>query len=401
MATAAYGSILLPETRADPYPLYARLRESDPVFDDDLTEGWIVSRYHDVRSVLQDHRRFSSERSRSPVFAARTAFREDMRRVLEHEMIFKDPPYHTRMRRLLQAAFKRRRVMEMEAWIASVVDAIVARVARDGGCDLVEELCDPLPALTLARLIGIPEEDHGMLRRWTHHLVWLAVPLRLLPQAAIHRIEETGVEMGEYLRGLFRERQCKPRGDLLSLLVGARGEERVSEPELFAVIVDLLVGGHETAANLLSTASLALLEHPEQRRLLEQDAARIPGAVEEFLRFESPIQLQIRVATEDVEIRSAAIRAGDPVLVLLGSANRDAAVFDEPDRLDVLRPAHEHLAFGNGVHYCMGATLARLEIQLAIRGLVQRFPEFRVADYEFRWKATAASRGLESLSLWF
>lgn len=397
--TAAYSSILKPEYRHNPYPLYAELRRGAPVFDADLTDSWIVTRYADVRSALLDSRFESGLRARS-LDTARARFGRGLAAHVDVEGVLSNLARGERIRAHLRSLLPKSRLEALAPALRAKVRAILRRATRDGGIDLVRDFADQLPPHAVAALLGIPDADRERLRAWTEDLVWLATPTPVLPRDAVERIEATGRDMGAYLGALIAERRRSPRDDLLGDLIRAAacGDE-LTDPELVALLAELLAGASAAAPHLIGMSALWLLQAVEERRRIERDPSLVPRAAEEFARYDSPVQVLPRVTREDLEIRGARIAAGEGVLLVLGAANRDPDHFPDPDRLDVGRRPNRHLAFGTGPQQCPGAPLGRLELQLAVRGLLEDIPEFRFADYEFRWRSSVASRGLEQLIL--
>jgi len=392
----------LPEQRADPYPVYARLREHQPIARSPLLGAWIVSRYADVEQVLRE-RHFTAERQDAALMRwLRWSARDESEflNFLDHDLLMIDGPRHTRLRGLVAKAFTLRRVDALRPRVEALTEELLDRVAarRDGRLEVIADIAMPLPAAVIGELLGVPAGDRDRLLRWSHQLVEFLDPLS--GREGLDPPKRATRAFATYFRELLAARRSRPRGDLLSALVAAEVEgERLQEAEILALAMLILVAGHETTTNLIGNAVWCLLRSPAQRARLQRAPALLPSAVEEFLRFESPVQLTDRVATEDCELAGARIRRGQLVGVLLGSANRDPERFPEPDRLDLGRDDNRHLAFGLGRHVCLGAQLARLEAQVVLAALLQRFPDFQGPTGAPAWKASAVLRGPVALEL--
>jgi cytochrome P450 len=382
----------LPEVREDPYPVYRALREADPVHRSSLMGMWILTRYRDVAFVLRDPR-FAADRSGWIGFDA-----------IDYEppprsMLSLDPPDHTRLRTLVGKAFTPRVVERLRTQVQAIVDEALDAAAERGGLELIEDLAYPLPVTVIARLLGVPEADFPRFREWSRVLVGSLDPLSLQDLERRERSDAAQRAIADYLGGVVAERRRAPRDDMISALIAV--EERgdvLSQDELLIMLVLLLVAGHETTVNLVGNGMLALLHHPQQLALLRERPELIESAVEELLRWDAPVQLTGRLVTEDLELDGRQLRRRELALVLLGAANRDPEQFPEPDRLDLARGPNQHLAFGRGIHFCLGAPLARLEGQVAIGSLVGRFPRLRLAGEPQR-SETVTLRGLRRLPL--
>jgi cytochrome P450 PksS len=390
--------------RADPYPVYARWRAEAPVYRTTLPDkqvAWLVTRYDDVLAVLKDDR-FSKDKTKalSPDQLARLPWMPSIFKPLERNMLDLDQPDHTRLRGLVHQAFTPRLVEGMRQRLQALTDELLDRVAAKGRMDLIHDYALPLPATIIAEILGVPAKDQHKFHRWSNAML-SAMPsawgrLKVIP----HVMAFIG-----YIRKLIKTRQASPRDDLLSALVEAReAGDRLSDDELLSMIVLLLVAGHETTVNLIGNGVVALLEHPQQMNRLRDDPASIKSAVEELLRYDSPVQMATeRYKREDVIVAGETIPRGQLVFAVLASANRDERQFDRPDELDLTREPNRHLAFGHGVHYCIGASLARLEGQIALNALLRRMPELRLAvkSQALRRRPSLILRGLESLPVTF
>jgi cytochrome P450 len=314
-------------------------------------------------------------------------------------MLFRDPPDHTRLRALASKAFTPRGVETLRGHIQGIVDRLLERVADAPRMDVIEDLAYPLPVTVISELLGVPVGDGDTVKGWSRDVARAldAIALPVGPDV-IERGRRATDEMAGYFRDLIAERRRRPGTDLLSGLVEAEeAGDRLTEQELLATCVLLYVAGHETTVNLIGNGLLALLRHPEERRRLQADPGLLSGAIEELLRYDGPVQRTGRMAAYDTEIGGVPIPAGSLVLGLLGAANRDPSRFTEPDRLDLGRAEPRHLAFGSGIHYCLGAALARLEAQVAIATVLRRFPALTLAVECPIWRPSSTLRGLEAL----
>ena len=392
------------EFRAAPYPFYARWRAETPVVRTTLGDkqiAWIVTRYDDVLTVLKDDR-FGKDKTKalSPEQLARLPWTPSVFKPLEQNMLDLDAPDHTRLRGLVHQAFTPRLIENMRRRIQDLTDELLDRVESRGRMDLIHDYALPLPATIIAEILGVPARDRHRFHRWSNAML-TAKPthwgkLRIIPHV---------LAMMRYIRKMSRARQAEPRDDLLSALVQAHeAGDRMSEDELLSMVVLLLVAGHETTVNLIANGVVALLDHPAELERLRETPALIKPAVEELLRYDSPVQLATeRYAREDVTLGGVTIPRGGLVFAALGSANRDERQFDQPDRLDLGRDPNRHLSFGQGVHFCLGASLAHLEGQIAISTLLRRAPDLRLAvpPQTLRHRPALILRGLESLPVTF
>jgi len=373
---------LSPEFLADPYPHYKHLRESDPVHFDATRGSWILTRYHDVARVLRDGEAFSAQQG------------------IATSMLVTDPPDHTRLRTLVSKAFTARTVQQLAPRIQEIVDGLLDAVADRGEMDAISEFAYPLPITVIAEMIGVEPQRRDFFREASVKIAFALGPISD-PDVAGRAVEGRNQLLG-YFDGLITKRKAEPRADLLSAMIQA--EERgdfLSRGELLAMVLLLLVGGHETTVNLIGNGLLALLRNPDESERLRSGEGTEKRAVEELLRYDAPVQYSGRVAKEDVEIGGKRIRAGEGVRMIIASANRDPEVFDDPDRLDLGRDPCPHLAFGSGIHFCLGAQLARLEAQIALPSILRRFPRLRRATDDLRWRPAPVLRGLEALPLTF
>lgn len=384
-----------PEFHADPHAKFHQLRTHDPVHFQQATGSWFVTRYDDVLSVLSD-RRYSADRfhlSEPEMLAS------PLIRALGSMMLFKDPPAHTRMRSLVSKAFTPRAVTDMRPRTQTIAAELIERRADTGTMDVIEDFAAPLPVTVIASMLGIPPSDYPLFKRWSDDLIKIVDGT--LAAAAFEQAERSAAEISGYLDETFAARRSEPRDDLVSRLVAARDEnDALSNDELFATCVLLLIAGHETTTNLIGNGLFALLRNPEQLELLRRAPELIGNALEELLRFEPPFQLTSRVAAEDTELRGKAVRQGQEVVLGLAAANRDPERFADPDRLDITRTDVQHLAFGHGLHFCLGAALARIEGQVALEALIA-LPGLGLIDPTPTWKPGVALRGLERMPVQF
>ena len=385
----------------DPFPLYAWLRDHDPVHWSESLNAWVVTRYDDVVDVFDRPGTFSSDRFRKvdERYASQRPAVRAVAEVLGHWLVFRDPPDHDRLRGLLQSSFTPKQLESSRDRIQRTVDALLDRVVARGAMDFIRQLAFPLPAIVIAGLLGAPEQDLESIKTWSDRLA------AYLGGAVDERdnFAEASAGLGalvDYFRALLRERERGPRDDLMTLMLRAENEgDRLSRDEVVANCILLLFAGHETTTNLLGNGLFHLLRHPAQAALLRTDGSLLHGGVEELLRFDGPVPATMKVATEDVAWRGRTIRRGDMVVPFIASANRDPRQFPDPDALDVRRQPERHVAFAAGIHYCLGAWLARLEARVVLETVFRRLPDLALAPGEPRWKPMIFLRGLESLPL--
>ena len=379
----------------DPYPVYAALRARDPVHRSRLINAWMFSRHADVDAILRDHRHFGNDPREGTLSPRQRAM---LPPADEFTMLFLDPPDHTRLRALVNKAFTPKTVNALEPHIRSILATLLDDIEDPGAFDLMQAVAQPLPVIVIAEMLGVPPEDRPQFK------VWSAQRARLLEPTIGRREREAGAAASKafdaYFRSIVEARRAEPRDDILSALVQAEDEgERLTERETLNMLRLLLIAGNETTANLIGNGTLALLRNPEQLRRLRDDPSLIPSAVEELIRFDSPVQTDFRRALTDCEVNGFPVRKRDNIVVLLGAANRDPEMFENPDRLDVGRDQRSHLSFGRGIHHCLGAPLARLEGRIVLEMLLERFPEIGLLTDRPRFHRTIVLRGLESLPL--
>jgi len=385
-----------PESKADPYPMYEELRPGDPVRSG--LGAWVTVSHATAEAVLRD-RRFSPSPTHMRRYKPPSYPPGDPRADLPAaDLLTMDPPDHTRIRRLVSGAFTPKAIAALEPWIREVAAGLLDQ-AGSSDFDLIDALAFPMPIAVICHLLGVPAEDQAKFRAWGHD-----VAATLEPQAAgaaLSQSRAAEVALTGYLRDLVSKRRADPDDSLLSDLIAAEEDgERLTHAELVAVALLLLVAGFETTVNLIGNGTVALLTAPDGRPQwdrLRHDPALVPAAVEELLRYDSPVQMTSRNATQDVELGGTLIRQGTPVVVAIGGANRDPAVFDEPARLLIDRPnAGRHLSFSLGIHHCLGAALARLEGRIAIEELTSRYPALALAGTPVR-RPLLVLRGFESV----
>ena len=380
---------------ADPYPAFARLREESPVFFDEPTGQWVVTRYADVNALLRDRRLGRSylhvasheEFGRPP----EPEFLAPFWKLVRAGMLDVEPPDHTRLRRLVSKAFTPRRVEEMRPRIRALAEELVRGLAERGGGDLIAEVAEPLPVTVIADLLGVPEADRPLLRPWSADICGM---YELNPSEETQRTAvRAAVEFSAYLRDLARARRAAPGDDLISALGQVEG---LSEDELVGTCALLLNAGHEATVNATGNAWWALFRNPSELARLRADHALVESAVEELLRYDTPAPMFERWVLADVEVAGVTIPCGAEVALQFASADRDPTVFPDPDRLDLSRAPNPHLTFGAGIHFCLGAPLARIELAESMRALLRGAPDLRPRE-EPEWKPGFVLRGLKTL----
>ncbi|MEU4158099.1 cytochrome P450 [Actinoplanes sp. NPDC026670] len=381
-----------PAFQNNPHPVYAQMRRTGPVRRVKLPSGldaWLVTRYEDGRRALTDPRLSKS----TSAVGSTGAGQPSLTAAISRHMLAVDPPDHTRLRRLVSAAFTARRIESLRPRIEEIAAGLLGALDGERSADLIDAFAFPLPIQVICELLGVPAEDQNAFREWSNVIVSGAF--------AADRLAPAITALVEYISALLAERRQSPGDDLLSGLiqVGEQGD-RLSAQELSSMVFLLLIAGHETTVNLIGNGTWLLLSERERWERLRADRALLPAAIEEFLRFEGPVETStFRIATESLEIGGVTIAAGDPVVVVLLSANRDDDRFPDAGELRLDRPNNAHLAFGHGIHYCLGAPLARLEAQIAFTALMDRFPDLRLATDpgELAWRPGTLLRGLHRL----
>ena len=418
-----------PAFRANPYPVYERILAEDPVH---LTPFGVraFARHADVLAILRDPKRFSSDDRKSPFYQPiGESFGAERKepaslgslgtsRVPEATLdgeyvqptegvsdadrpfLFQDPPDHTRLRRLVNHAFSAKTVEAMRPRIQEIVDELLDKVEAKGSMEAIGDLAYPLPVAVICEMLGVPKEDQPIFGGWSVELAKSLDPSIGQPDDVIQRRVKAVEDSRAYFRSLAAERRKNPGSDLLSALIAAEDEgDKLTEGELLSTCTLLLIAGHETTVNLIGNGVLQLLRHPDELTRFRANPDLAPGVVEEVLRYDPPVQFDGRICVERTEIGGATIEAGDFVMQLIGAANRDPSVFEDPSRFDITRNSTNHIAFGYGIHFCLGAPLARLEGQIALRSVVQSFPMLRLASDELRYKDQITIRGLAELNV--
>src|ERR687897_43345 len=394
-----------PVFKADPYPTYARLRSSAPVHRATLPDGrgvWLITRYEDVLAVLKDERFVKNWRSAlTPEQRAEIPTIPEVMKPLSQNMLDTDPPDHERLRALVSRAFTPRLVERMRPRVQAIADGLLNAVQERGEMDLIDDYAFPLPITVIAELLGVPAEDRNSFREWSDAAVSGNSTTEYLEEVLVPHMEA----FSDYLRRMFEEKRMNPKDDLISALVRAEeAGERLSEDELLGMVFLLLIAGHETTVNLIGNGMLTLLQHPAQLEKLKNEPALIKGAVEELLRYDGPVETSTeRFAREDVAIGGAGVPKGGVGKVVPGSAGHHPQRFTAPDALDITRAHNRHLAFGKGIHFCLGAPLARMEGQIAIGTLLRRMPELRLkgSPDALSWRPGMILRGLRGLPVEF
>jgi cytochrome P450 len=387
----------------DPFPLFRSLRAADPVHWSPRLKAWVLTRYDDCRAVLLD-REMSSDRLR-PYFATlpgpeaeRIA---DIIRYLTHWMVFRDPPEHTRLRKLASKVFHVQSMHAMRPQVEELAAWLLGRIGERDDIDFIADFAGPLPGLVIMAMLGVPRENLPLIKRLSDDMALFIGSSRMaaekydLAQAATH-------EMADYFRALIGKRRAAPQGDLLTRLVQLEEDgERLSEDELVATCILLLFAGHETTTNHIANAMLALLRFPEELAALRADPALAPRAVEELLRYDGPSGAQVRVVKVEQELRGRTLKPGERIFLMLNAANRDPEAYDGPDRLDLRRKEVPHLTFGFGLHICLGFPLARMEGQVALPAVLRHWKRIELAQPEKRleWLNSMVFRGMTSLPL--
>jgi cytochrome P450 len=387
-----------PEFLADPYPTYHRLRAEDPVHHSPLG-FWVLTRYEDVAAVLRDPR-FIKE-PLAALVAAR--FGAEVPRGVGLSMLDRDPPDHTRLRSLVSKAFTPRVVEGLRPRIQKIVDGLIAGAEAAGSMDLIEEFAYPIPVNVICEMLGVPVDDHERFKGWSLDIARGLDSIWLPPDSEIPRRSAAARHaISDYFRELIGQRRATPRGDLLSALIAAEeAGDKLNEEELLATCILILIAGHETTVNLIGNGVLALLRHPAELHRLRATPGLITTAVEELLRYDGPVQRTARVASDDATIGGHTIHKGEMVMPFIGAADRDPAQFPEPDRLDLSRADNRHIAFGWGIHFCLGAPLARVEGQIAIETLVRRLPRLELVTEAIEYRQSLTLRGLKELPVKF
>jgi len=375
--------LLDPEVLADPYPLYHRLRTEDPVHWDPFLHAWVVTRYTDVIRVLHD---FLADRTPTPeqLTGMGLSLLNPIAAVMVKQMLFMDPPAHTRLRALASSAFTPSRVEVLRSHIQKIADQLLDGI-QGSGMDVIADFAAPLPAIVTAEMLGVPTSDHLQLKKWSADFAEMLGNFQHNPDR-VPRVLRTVEEMLEYFRATVRELRVRPREGLINSLLTA---------------IVTMVGGQETTTNLIGNGVLTLVRNPAEMQRLRSDLSLIPSAVEELLRYESPSQHTARMAPYDLELGGRQIRKRQAVIAIMGAANRDPGRFSDPDRLDLNRKDNRHVAFGWAAHFCFGAPLARIEGQIAFETILQRMAHLTLQPGPLVWRENLGLRGLKALPITF
>ena len=392
-----------PTFKANPFPTFAAMRANDPIYAHRSPGGstiWYITRYEDVTAVLRDNEHFVKDVGNTLPPGTAKPRKSSLNRLINENMLFADPPDHTRLRALVNQAFTPRRIAQMAGQVQTITNELLEAIQDMGEADLIASFALPMPVRIIAELLGIPAGDQARVADWSQAII--SPGSRNLNYSTRKRKVRAFVN---YLQRMFAIRQETPQDDLISALVQAEeAGERLNEAELSSMVALLLVTGHETTVNLLGNGALALLQYPEQLAILRERPELWETAVEELLRFDGPVETSTtRWVRADFEFQGHKMRRGDVVRVVLASANRDPSYFARPDILDVTREDNKHLAFGMGIHYCLGAPLARLEGRIGLQTLFTTFPNLRLAipAHKLEWRSGVLFRGLKQLPVSF
>jgi pimeloyl-[acyl-carrier protein] synthase len=389
--------LLDPDVLADPYPLYRALRENDPVHWDPFLHAWVVTGYHDVVTVLH---RYTAARTPTPdqLDAMGCSELNSIAQVMVKQMLFMDGAAHSRLRGLSACAFSPGRVNVLRDHVQDITNRLLDRMEGASAADLISEFAEPLPAIVTAEMLGVPTSDHLQLKEWSAAFAEMLGNFQHNPDRAA-RVVGAVEEMTLYFRAAIRDLQRQPREGLIHSLMTAELEGgRLSEEEVIANCIVIMVGGQETTTNLIGNGMLTLARHPEKMRWLREHPEKIQAAVEELLRYESPSQHTARLAPADLVLGGKQILHRQAVIAVMAAANRDPERFPDPDTLDLERTDNRHLAFGWAAHFCFGAPLARIEGQIAFTSLLKRFPDLSIGpETQLVWRENLGLRGLKAL----
>lgn len=375
----------------NPYPVYEKLRQSDPILNLQFPDGrfgWLISNYEQAVEALKDGR-FSKDVAK--------AMGQEQTSVFSTNMLFSDPPDHKRLRGLVQKGFTPQRIADMRGHIQEIADNLLDAVSSRDTINLIDDYAFKLPIIVISEILGVPTEDQDKFRLWSNSIIGAS------NQEMNEQVVQHMNEFIAYLKDWFAKVREQPGDDMISQLVIAENQgDRLSEQELYGVVTLMIIAGHETTVNLIGNGVLALLEHPEQRKLLQEQPELIHGAIEEMLRYNGPVEFSTsRWAAEDMDFHGVHMKKGDLVVIALNSANRDASQFENPDIFDITREKSQHLAFGKGIHLCLGAPLARLEGEIAINTLLRRYPHFELQRDidELEWRPGMIVRGVKEIPI--
>jgi cytochrome P450 len=392
--------LLDPEVLANPYPLFRRLRTEDPVHWDPFIHAWVLTRYTDVVTVLHN---FLAYKPAPPetLTAMGLSSLDPITKVMTKQMLFMDPPAHTRLRNLAAIVFTPYRMELLRLHIKDIVSSLLDKVQSKGRLDVIADLAEPLPATVTAEMLGVPVSDIRQLKAWSADFAEMLGNFQHNPEG-VPRVLQSLQGMTDYFHAAIREMRSHPREGLIhSLLTAEVDGDRLTTEEVVANCIITMVGGQETTTNLIGNGLLALLRNPQVLQELRSDLSLIPSAVEELLRYEAPSQYTTRLAPEDFEVGGKTIQKGQATIVIMAAANRDPERFPDPDRIDIRRTDNRHLAFGWAAHFCFGAPLARIEGQLTFEALLRRLPDLALEPGPLVWRHNLGLRGLQALPVTF
>jgi pimeloyl-[acyl-carrier protein] synthase len=385
---------------AHPHTLYQAMRSHDPVHWDPYMHAWVVTSYPEVITVLTN---YSSDRTPPLDYLDRLglSFMKPFAEMMLQQMLFMDAPMHSRLRGLCSVAFTPRKVEQLRSVIQHIADELIDKVIAAGHLDVMEDFANPLPAIVTAKLMGVPVEDHRQLTKWVIDIAEVHGNFQHHPDR-VKEIIQSLQDLKGYVAVRMDELRKRPNDGLIySLMTAEMDGQRLSDEEVIATTIVTVIGGHETTTNLIASGLLALLRSPESLEQLRSRPEIAASAVEELLRYESPVQHTARIAPAEMELGGKTIAKGAKVVAVLAAANRDPSRFPEPDRLDLLRPDNRHLAFGWGAHFCFGAPLTRMEGEIAFNTLLRRLSALRLLDQTLEWRDNAGLRGLTALNVGF
>ena len=392
--------LLDPEVLANPYPLFRRLRTEDPVHWDPFIHAWVLTRYTDVVTVLHN---FLAYKPAPPetLTAMGLSSLDPITKVMTKQMLFMDPPAHTRLRNLASIVFTPYRMELLRLHIKDIVSSLLNKVQFQGRMDVIADLAEPLPATVTAEMLGVPVSDIRQLKAWSADFAEMLGNFQHNPEG-VPRVLQSLQGMTDYFRAAIREMRSHPREGLIHSLLSAEVDgDRLTTEEVVANCIITMVGGQETTTNLIGNGLLALLRNPQVLQELRSDLSLIPSAVEELLRYEAPSQYTTRLAPEDFEVGGKTIQKGQATIAIMAAGNRDPERFPDPDRIDIRRRDNRHLAFGWAAHFCFGAPLARIEGQLTFEALLRRLPDLALEPGPLVWRNNLGLRGLEALPVTF
>ncbi|WP_437131672.1 cytochrome P450 [Bacillus atrophaeus] len=380
----------------NPYPFYDKLRSIHPIYKGNFLKypGWYVTGYAEAAAILKDTR----FKNRIPLPENSQKYSE-LKNMQHHMMLFKNPPDHKRIRMLVSRAFTPRFAESYRPYINETVNVLLNEVQYKRTMDVVSDFAFPLASLIIAKMLGVPPGESYQFREWAASLIQTIDFTR--SRKELTKGNDKAIKLIAYFKDLIQQKKHNPQNDLISMLMKEQQDDRLSDEELLATCILLVIAGHETTVNLISNSILSLLNHPEKLMELKEKPSLIESAVEEFLRYESPTQMTARVASEDIEMNGMMIKKEEHVYILLGAANRDPKKFTHPHVLDITRNPNPHLAFGQGIHFCLGSSLARLEAQIAICTLLQRIPNLQLSTPNVQYRKLIGFRSLTELPVTF